>query len=133
LLAGFLSVFKMYVYFEPGECMVQALCFECDKPADATHHVIPQSRGGKRFVYLCAACHAMAHGIKADGGVYLPALIREGLARARRRGVKLGAPVKATDAIKAQAMALREQGMTYRNIAKQLSLSAGCVHAMLAD
>jgi hypothetical protein len=113
--------------------MVQAMCFECDKPADTTHHVIPQSRGGKRFVFLCAHCHAMAHGIKSDGGVYLPALIREGLARARRRGVRLGPPIKVTETLKAQAKDLRKQGLTYRNIAKQLKLSVGSVHAMLAD
>lgn len=38
-------------------------CFECGKPAEYNHHVVPRSRGGTRTVPLCAACHGKAHDI----------------------------------------------------------------------
>jgi hypothetical protein len=35
-----------------------ARCFECSAPATADHHVIPESKGGRKTVPLCAGCLA---------------------------------------------------------------------------
>ena len=36
-------------------------CFECGKPAEHNHHVIPQSKGGTKTVPLCIKCHEKVH------------------------------------------------------------------------
>lgn len=65
-----------------------SLCFECDQPAEFDHHVVPKVRGGKRTVPLCVDCHAKAH--HRDKKMATSELTREGLAKAKARGVKLG-------------------------------------------
>lgn len=37
-------------------------CFECGRAAMHRHHVVPQSLGGRRTVWLCEACHGLVHG-----------------------------------------------------------------------
>lgn len=37
------------------------LCFECDRPMDVWHHVVPKSRGGKKTIPLCNSCHSIIH------------------------------------------------------------------------
>lgn len=66
--------------------MSKARCFECARPADHNHHVVPESRGGTRTVPLCTKCHGLAHDYKMGN----PALTKEGVARARARGVEGG-------------------------------------------
>ncbi len=72
----------------PTEDSTTPTCFECDAPADHTHHVVPQSRGGARSVPLCSKCHYHAH--HGNGNMTSAALTREGLARAKANGVLLG-------------------------------------------
>lgn len=54
-------------------------CFECDRPAQHHHHVVPRSKGGKRTLPLCRDCHALAHGIHGVtvgwGSGYSPELL----------------------------------------------------------
>jgi hypothetical protein len=70
-------------------------CFECGKPSQYEHYVVPKSRGGRKTVPLCGRCHALAlHSSKKKHGQ----LIKEGLARARARGVKIGRPENLTHA-----------------------------------
>ena len=64
-------------------------CFECGQPSDHEHHVVPASRGGTKTVALCGACHAKAH--HRDKNMANRTLTKEALARAKVRGVKLGA------------------------------------------
>lgn len=66
-----------------------APCFECGAPADHTHHVVPESRGGTRSLPLCSKCHYHAH--HGSGNMTTAALTREGIIRARGRGAKIGA------------------------------------------
>lgn len=103
-------------------------CFECDAATTMLHHVVPQSRGGKRALYLCEACHARAHG-DAPGTVFRTDLIREGIKRRRDKGLRFGAPCKVTVMIEARIMELRRQGTSFQSIAKALGLSVGTVHA----
>jgi hypothetical protein len=66
-------------------------CFECELEDDfiADHHVVPRSKGGTKTVPLCKKCHGLVHG---RNFLNTSTLTREGLAAAKRRGVKLGAP-----------------------------------------
>jgi hypothetical protein len=67
-------------------------CFECETTKDLQeHHVVPKSRGGTKTVTLCYECHMKAHG-RTGKGLNHKKLTREGLARAKARGVKLGPP-----------------------------------------
>jgi len=67
-------------------------CFECGTTEDIQqHHVVPKSRGGTKTVPLCYSCHQKAHG-RSGKGLNHGKLTREGQARAKARGVKLGNP-----------------------------------------
>lgn len=67
---------------------MEDLCFECDKPAEFDHHVVPKTRGGKRTVRLCVDCHSKAHHRRKN--MTTSQLTKDGLAAAKARGVKLG-------------------------------------------
>ena len=70
-------------------------CFECETAEDLQeHHVVPRSRGGTKTVTLCYECHMKAHG-RTGKGLNHSRLTKEGLARAKARGVKLGADIEA--------------------------------------
>lgn len=57
--------------------------------------------------------------------------VRAGLEAAKKRGVKLGAPVKIDEHKHQRALTLRRQGRTYREIAGELELSVGAVHKLI--
>lgn len=38
-----------------------AICFECSKPAQHLHHVVPRSCGGTKTLPLCEQCHGLVH------------------------------------------------------------------------
>jgi hypothetical protein len=63
-------------------------CFECGRPAECDHHVVPQSRGGTKTVPLCGACHAKAH--HRDKNMSTRKLTKDALAALKAKGVKLG-------------------------------------------
>lgn len=67
-------------------------CFECDKPATENHHVIPQSLGGTKTVPLCGSCHDRVHGWGNKRRDHHSELTKEGLRKAKERGVQLGYP-----------------------------------------
>ena len=37
-------------------------CFECNKPAQVEHHVVPKVLGGTKTIPLCNDCHSKVHG-----------------------------------------------------------------------
>jgi DNA invertase Pin-like site-specific DNA recombinase len=59
------------------------------------------------------------------------ARVRAGLDAARKRGVRLGAPIKVSAAKREEARLLKAQGHSYKSIALRLELSVGSVHKML--
>lgn len=67
---------------------MNASCFECDAPADAEHHVVPQSIGGTRTVPLCGSCHAKVHG--NHGLAHTRSLTKAALAVKASRGERTG-------------------------------------------
>ena len=67
-------------------------CFECKATEDVQeHHVVPASRGGTQTIPLCSSCHGKAHG-RDSKGMNHSRLIKEGMARAKERGSKIGNP-----------------------------------------
>lgn len=69
---------------------------------------------------LCTPCHAKIHGVTLSH----PNLIREGLKAAKDRGQKLGRPRERPDA---EIRRLRDSGLSYRQIEKDLKISKGKV------
>ena len=65
-------------------------CFECGATEELQeHHVVPKSRGGTKTVTLCYSCHMKAHG-RDSKGLEHARLTKEGIARAKANGAKLG-------------------------------------------
>lgn len=64
-------------------------CFECGELMSDMHHVIPKSKGGMNMIPLCIKCHGLVHGKDL---LTMRRLSKEGLERAKLRGVKLGNP-----------------------------------------
>lgn len=91
------------------------------------HHVIPVTLGGTKQVPLCAIHHALVHETIA-----LSPLILNGLRKARERGVKLGAPLKATSEVAARVSRLRSEGNSIKVIAAEIGVSVGTVCNVIA-
>ena len=65
-------------------------CYECETIEDLQeHHVVPRSRGGTKTVTLCYECHMKVHG-RDNKGLNHKKLVSEGLAKAKKSGVRLG-------------------------------------------
>ena len=71
------------------------ICFECGKPKEEMHHIIPRVRGGTKTIPLCIECHCKVHGVKNRPDH--KRLTIEGLQKAKARGVKLGKPENFTN------------------------------------
>lgn len=65
----------------------KAICFECGKPAEYEHHVVPKCKGGTKTVPLCSTCHALIHDL---GGLQTRQLTRMALSRNKRHNFKTG-------------------------------------------
>ncbi len=90
-------------------------CWECDAVGEVHHHhPVPRSRGGTRTIPLCIDCHGKAH----DSRMARAQLTKDGLAKAKARGVKLGCRAYGhTDderVLVARAVELRNTGLTLR-------------------
>lgn len=111
---------------------MSTVCFECGRPAEVDHHVVPRSQGGIRTVPLCSDCHTKAH----HGAVTVPALTRRGLQRKRAKGERVGTipygyhlatdgvslePDAAELATIRQARELKAAGLSLRKIGERLT------------
>ena len=70
--------------------MDKIVCFECGCDGEIhNHHVVPKILGGTKTVPLCPTCHGKVHGVDF---LNHKKLTKEGLANAKKKGVKLGSP-----------------------------------------
>ena len=65
----------------------KVICFECGKPAECRHHVVPKCKGGTKTVPLCSACHALIHNLE---GLQTGQLTRAVLSRNKYHNFKTG-------------------------------------------
>jgi hypothetical protein len=87
-------------------------CFECGRPSQRRHYVIPKELGGRQTVPLCAECLAKTG---------RSALTKVALSQARARGVELGRPRLPADSLGKRVKNLRGEGLTLRTIAEMLN------------
>lgn len=91
--------------------MEKNICFECGCDGEIHyHHVVPKILGGTKTVPLCLTCHGKVHGVDF---LNHKKLTKEGLANAKKRGVKLGSPNNLTKEVKMKG--------TQKNIENKLS------------
>lgn len=96
-------------------------CFECEAQAEHAHHVVPKSLGGTRTVPLCTKCHGLVHDRQFLNHVRLT---KEGLARAKANGKRLGRPAgtcgREDVPADARVVELHREGLSLRGICARL-------------
>lgn len=101
-------------------------CFECGKLAEHNHHVVPRVRGGTKTVSLCTECHSKAHHLNKK--MSAPELIKEGMRKARERGVFPGIPRKHNYQ---EIVRMRNCGVGVKEIAMAIGSSKGRISTIL--
>jgi 5-methylcytosine-specific restriction endonuclease McrA len=109
------------------------ICVACGSTDDLQHHhVVTRAEGGSNdaanLITLCHGCHLKLHTRQKNGAYNSGQLIREGFARARAAGVRLGRKRKLSDYQRAEAIKRRAAGETLASIAK----SYGVDHSMIS-
>ena len=104
------------------------LCVACgDSNPDHLdhHHLVPRSCGGgdeeTNLITLCRTCHGKLHGIEWRNDH--SKLTREGQARAKARGIKLGRSSKLTDQQRHEVVRRLLEGESARAIGSSLDIS----------
>ena len=89
-------------------------CFECNNTNNIVyHHVIPESLGGKNIIPLCQLCHDKVHQLSNPRNISISQLTKQGLQRAKQRGVKLGGP-NPTQSVKSMNMGASKAKQNFR-------------------
>ena len=101
-------------------------CFECGNPSNHEHHVVPRVRGGIKTVPLCLQCHSLAH--SRNKNMSHPILIKEGLDKARARGIVGGRRIS-LDYEKIEE--LRAQGLSLGQIVDKIGGTKGGISKAL--
>lgn len=94
-----------------------AECFECGKPAEEYHHVVPKIVGGTKTIPLCSICHGKVHGLSGRAGH--TELTKRGLDK--KRVAELGATW----------LAICVEGMTFENASKEFEIPIGRIKNLL--
>jgi transposase-like protein len=100
-------------------------CFECEKPSEHNHHVVPQIYGGTKTIPLCHDCHGKAHGLEFK----FTELVKAGIERARKNGKQIGRKKVVVDV--EEIIRLRISGLSQRKIAERVKCSTGAVQRTL--
>lgn len=106
--------------------LISDKCLECGRKSQHEHHIIPASRGGKSIISLCNRCHGLVHGLKME----INELVKEGIRKARERGVIIGRPIKLD---RNKIISLKRQGIKPKQIAKQLEYNYSSTRKVLAQ
>lgn len=61
------------------------------------------------------------------------ARVKSGLEAAKKRGTKLGAPIKASEEKRLEAERMHQEGLSFKVIASRLDVSVGTVHNLLKN
>jgi hypothetical protein len=88
--------------------------------------VVPRSRGGTRTLHLCEKCHSLVH----DSDLKLTQLVREGMARAKASGKKIGRPRQVSAE---EIKRLFKQGIPAMEIASRLGVPYQTVYRWLKN
>lgn len=110
-------------------------CFECGKPAQHRHHVIPKCKGGTKTVPLCLECHGKVHD---KDMVRMAQLQRIGVEAARKAGKKWGGSKKGwrwtvTDDQVAAIHDMRGRGKRITHISRVTGLSRPTIYRVLRE
>ena len=98
--------------------MNNKICFECGKPSDIDHHVIPRSKGGTKTVPLCNKCHSIVHDAKLIS-----------IAELSIRGKQIASELKN----KQKVVEMFSQGIEKTKIAKELGLGRNSIYSILEE
>jgi len=96
--------------------MKNLICFECGKPAEIEHHVIPRSKGGTKTIPLCCSCHSLVHDAKLLTNSEL---------------IKLGRERAKSSNAREEVIELHALGVPKTDIARRLKISRGSVYYIL--
>lgn len=99
-------------------------CFNCEKPADSVHHIIPYSYGGRAGIPTCTSCHNLIHH-GTEVKYKHSDLIKKGIQKAKEAGKQIGPPKKHNDELIKSYLMLH--GMSYSQIAKMANCSPATV------
>lgn len=103
-------------YYDPE------VCFECGNKATEKAHVVPKIRGGTKTIPLCGKCHGLAHGMNRSNDI--GALTREGIKKAREKGMVFGCPIKMSPETSQRIVEEYQSGKGLREIARLLNHEA---------
>jgi len=87
----------------------------------------------KETITLCTYHHNIMHGIMKFQKAQHSNLIKEGVKRAKERGVKIGRPVSVTNETRDTICEMFKNGVTRKQIAKKLRVGCGTVYKTLID
>jgi HNH endonuclease/Helix-turn-helix domain of resolvase len=113
---------------ERAGAMKLPFCVACLAKEDLQHHhLVTRAEGGSNdesnLITLCSGCHFKLHGRQKIGAYSASQHIREGHAKARAKGVKLGRKPKLTHHQRLEALARRDAGETLVDIARSFNVS----------
>jgi len=82
-------------------------------------------------VTVCSYHHNLMHGIVKFQKAEHTKLVKEGVRKARERGVIMGRPTKVTDDMRKEVAILRDNKVGIKTIAKKMSIGIGTVYNIM--
>jgi HNH endonuclease/Helix-turn-helix domain of resolvase len=112
-------------------------CVACGSKDDLQHHhLVTRAEGGDNsptnLITLCHSCHLKLHRRQKNGTYNASQHLREGFARAKARGVKLGRRPSLTPGQQQEALARRDAGETLMDIARSFNVSHSTISRLEA-
>lgn len=107
---------------KPSKMIEIRPCFECEKPSEHDHHVVPRVFGGTKTVPLCKECHGKAHGLHGR----FSEMVKAGI---RNSSKATGRPRKINHD---RILEMRGRGKSHTVIARTLGCSKGSVQYALS-